>query len=126
MYIARALAVLGPLVTAVGAAFTAYDILRSPLRTVRRRLLEDQAKLLSDAWLRIVAKYRDLPDTHSRKEEWTREGEAKARKEFEDATESWRRFEEEEHEYSFRLVIRGLLLIFLGSVLQSLAAFLAR
>jgi hypothetical protein len=125
MEIRHVLSIMGTLLTAVGALLTAYDILRGPVRVTTRRLFMAQAEILSGVYLRLLAKYRELPEGHERKDEWIKEAEALAKKSVEQATDEWRHFEEKEQETSFRLGIRGLLLIAVGALMECLANLLA-
>ncbi len=125
MDLPHTLAFVGPLLAGGGAALTAYDMVRGQLRATVRRLFENQGRLLSEPYLNAVARYRELPEDHACREEWIREAQAQAKGEIDSAIQTWRQFEEKEQEVSFRFGIRGLVLIAIGSVCQSLPALMS-
>jgi hypothetical protein len=124
MNVAHALGFAGPLLAAAGALLLAYDIARGRLRTTLKRFLDDQGQLLSDAHMTWAAKYRQLPEGHSRRDECIKEQEALARSQTEVSKQKLRRFEDEELDASVRWGVRGLILIAIGSVCQSIAAII--
>lgn len=124
----KTLAVLGPLLAAIGAAFLIYDMLRAPLRLT---LLSDfpraRIRIENDYHDRKMAKLKELSPPYTKEEldaviaeEIERHKKAIRAEEDSAAREDYK-----EREYSFRVAIRGIVLVLIGSLMQSLSAYLS-
>lgn len=126
-FIFSALAIAGPALTTLGAGLLAYDVLRGPLRHVRRKGHADRLRIEErgrDRSLRDVAARARLASTEEH--ELALAGVDATFNTVMDQTND--RFDEAaEHEYrrAFLLGVAGLALVGLGGMCQTAAAVLA-
>jgi hypothetical protein len=117
----------GPFIAMAGAILLAYDIFRGPLRDAMRTMLTAQFQAADEIHAGNIGRYRALPAHLDRDtvETWVQESMQAAERDRTQAQARNRAFEERELATAFRLALIGLLLVAVGSLMQTGAAILS-